>query len=64
MLEPGDTLVTRSSQLARESDDPGKPRRAFNFFPHAQSFFLCESHDQLTTNVYFQDNLLYFLLSR
>ena len=64
MLEPGDTLVTRSSELARESNDPGKPRHAFNFFPQAQSFFLCESHDQLTTNVYFQDNLLYFLLSR
>jgi pimeloyl-ACP methyl ester carboxylesterase len=64
MLEPGDTLVTRSSELARESDDPGRPRHAFNFFPQAQSFFLCESHDQLTTNVYFQDNLLYFLLSR
>lgn len=64
MLEPGDTLVTRSSQLARESEDPGKPRQTFNFFPQAQSFFLCESHDQLTTNVYFQDNLLYFLLSR
>ena len=64
MLEPGDTLVTRSSEVARESNDPGKPRHAFNFFPAAQSFFLCESHDQLTTNVYFQDNLLYFLLSR
>jgi pimeloyl-ACP methyl ester carboxylesterase len=64
MLEPGDTLVTRASEVARESDDPGKPRHAFNFFPQAQSFFLCESHDTLTSNVYFQDNLLYFLLSR
>jgi pimeloyl-ACP methyl ester carboxylesterase len=64
MLEPGDGLVTRASEVARESDDPGLPRHAFNFFPMAQSFFLCESHDQLTTNTYFQDNLLYFLLSR
>jgi len=64
MLEPGDSLVTRSSEVARESEDPGKPRHAFNFFPQSQSFFLCESHDKLTNNVYFQDNLLYFLLSR
>ena len=64
MLEPGDSLVTRSSEVARESADPGKPRHAFNFFPQSQSFFLCESHDKLTNNVYFQDNLLYFLLSR
>jgi pimeloyl-ACP methyl ester carboxylesterase len=64
MLEPGDRLVTRSSQLARESGDPAVPGRAFNFFPQAQNFFLCESHEKLTTNVYFQDNLLYFLLGR
>ena len=64
MLEPGDTLVTRSSQLARESGDPAAPGRAFNFFPQAQNFFLCEAHEKLTTNVYFQDNLLYFLLGR
>lgn len=64
MLEPGDGLVTRASQVARESADPGQPRHAFNFFPQSQSFFLCEAHDRLTGNIYFQDNLLYFLLSR
>lgn len=26
--------------------------------------FLCESHSQLTTNLFFQDNLLHFLLSQ
>lgn len=64
MLEPGDGLVTRASQVSRETLDPGQPRHEFNFFPTSQSFFLCETHDQLTTNVYFQNNLLYFLLSR
>jgi hypothetical protein len=28
-----------------------------------QSFFLCEKHEMLTANPYFEDNLLYFLLS-
>ena len=32
--------------------------------PIRGSFFLCESHGRLTHNLYFQDNLLYFLLSR
>jgi len=34
--------------------------------PHAllrYSFFLCESHDRLTGNITFQDNLLNALLS-
>jgi pimeloyl-ACP methyl ester carboxylesterase len=62
MLEPGDGLVTRSSQTARRplgaaSDD-------FHVLPVRGSFFLCESHGRLTHNLYFQDNLLYFLLSR
>ena len=33
-------------------------------FPIAQSFFLCERHDQLSVNPYFQNNLLNFLLAR
>ncbi len=32
--------------------------------PVSQTFFLCESHGRLTHNLYFQNNLLYFLLSR
>jgi hypothetical protein len=32
--------------------------------PTRGSFFLCESHGRLTHNLFFQDNLLYFLLSR
>jgi hypothetical protein len=64
LAEPGDGLVTRASQVARADEDPGKPRHDFNFFPIAETFFLCESHAHLTSNPYFQDNLLYFLLAR
>jgi pimeloyl-ACP methyl ester carboxylesterase len=62
LLEPGDGLVTRDSQLAKESRDP--LRDGLDFFPIKQSFFLCERHEMLTANPYFEDNLLYFLLSR
>ena len=64
MLEPGDGLVTRTSQTARRP--PGVDREAdgFHMLPVRGSFFLCESHGRLTHNLYFQDNLLYFLLSR
>ena len=62
MLLPGDGLVTRESQLGRgrvagvgAGDDT---------FPFARSFFLCEQHDQLSVNPYFQNNLLNFLLAR
>jgi hypothetical protein len=63
MIEPGDGLVTRSSQLARRPAgvDPG--RDDFHMLPTTQTFFLCESHGRLTHNPYFQNNLLYFLLS-
>ena len=63
MLEPGDGLVPRSSQTARlpAGVDPGD----FHMLPiRGGSFFLCESHGRLTHNLHFQDNLLYFLLSR
>ena len=36
----------------------------FHRLPVMQTFFLCESHETLTSNTYFQNNLLYFLLSR
>ena len=62
LLQPGDMLVPRDSQLGRGLPTvAGQPSA---FFPLAQSFFLCESHDQLTGNVYFQNNLLQFLLGR
>jgi hypothetical protein len=32
--------------------------------PISQSFFLCETHDQLSVNAYFQNNLLNFLLAQ
>ena len=62
LAEPGDMLVTRDSQLGRGLPTvAGQPSA---FFPLAQSFFLCETHDQLSVNAYFQNNLLQFLLAR
>ena len=64
LAAPGDGLVTRASQVGRGNGAPDEPRRDFHFFPHAQTFFLCEEHSQLTSNPYFQNNLLYFLMAR
>jgi len=64
MLEPGDGRVTKPSLLARDTLDPGAPQLDESFLPLAYYFFLCERHDQLTSNVSFQDNLLNVLLSR
>ncbi|MRX27518.1 hypothetical protein [Kangiella sp. HZ709] len=64
MLEPGDGTVTKASLLARHSLDPSVPRHKYSFFPLDYSFFLCEKHNQLTSNINFQDNLLHVLLSR
>lgn len=62
LLQPGDGLVTRDSQLGRGLEvAPGQPG---GIFPLVQSFFLCEQHDQLSVNPYFQNNLLNFLLAR
>lgn len=64
MLEPGDGTVTKASLLARHSLDPSVPRHKYSFFPVDYTFFLCEQHHQLTSNINFQDNLLHVLLSR
>ena len=64
MLEPGDGSVTKASLLARDSLDPGIPRHRYSYFPVSGEMFLCEQHDQLSTNITFQDNLLQYLLSR
>jgi pimeloyl-ACP methyl ester carboxylesterase len=64
MFEPGDGLVTRASQVAREPDGHDRTLADFQILPISQSFFLCESHGRLTHNLYFQNNLLNFLLSR
>jgi pimeloyl-ACP methyl ester carboxylesterase len=63
LFEPGDGLVTRASQVGRATLSSGRERPRFNFFPIAQTFFLCERHGQLTVNPYFQNNLLYFLFA-
>ena len=63
MFEPGDGLVTRTSQLARRPPGVDLARDDFHMLPFTQTFFLCESHGRLTHNLYFQNNLLNFLLS-
>lgn len=64
MLEPGDGRVTKPSLFAREALDPSIPRHPYSFFPMDHSILLCESHDSLTGNVSFQNNLLNILLTR
>lgn len=58
---PGDGLVTRESQLARASTAYLDSDLQNDLFPIAQTTFFCESHELLTGNPYFQNNLLYFL---
>lgn len=64
LLEPGDGSVTKASLLGRNVLDPSVQRHRFIHLPVEQSFFLCESHESLTGNLNFQDNLLNTLLSR
>jgi pimeloyl-ACP methyl ester carboxylesterase len=64
MMEPGDGRVTKPSLLARDTLDPTAPQLDESFIPIAYWFFLCERHDQLTSNASFQDNLLNVLLMK
>lgn len=57
LFEPGDGLVTRRSQIG-----PGIVGTAAQ--PRPQNIFLCEEHGHLTSNPYFRNNLLLFLLGR
>ncbi len=52
LTAPGDGLVTRASQESTGIES----------IPIRQSFFLCEKHESLVRNSYFQNNLLNFLL--
>ena len=63
MLEPGDGRVTKPSLLAREALDPTVPRHRYSHFPLDYATMLCETHDTLTGNIHFQDNLLNILLT-
>lgn len=63
MFEPGDTVVTRSSLLGRSTLNVAAPRVGIESLRVAHSVFLCEQHQQLTSNPSFQDNLLNALLS-
>ncbi len=64
LLEPGDGSVTKASLLGRNSLDPSVKRHKYSFFPLDHAIFLCETHNNLTGNINFQDNLLNELLSR
>lgn len=64
LLEPGDGSVTKASLLGRNILDSSVKRHEYIFLPVQQSFFLCVSHNSLTGNLNFQDNLLNTLLSR
>ncbi|MBK1621696.1 hypothetical protein CKO42_25570 [Lamprobacter modestohalophilus] len=64
MLEPGDGTVTKASLLARNVLDPLVPRHPWSFFPLDYPLLLCAEHSALTGNLFFQDNLLHFLLHR
>jgi hypothetical protein len=64
MLEPGDGLVTRSSQTARRPLELAPATRASTMLPIRAASSCANRHGRLTHNLYFQDNLLYFLLSR
>ncbi len=63
MLEPGDGKVTKSSLLARNTLDPTVARHWYVDFPLDYPIFLCEKHDRIPGNIFFQDNLLHILLS-
>ncbi len=66
MFEPGDGVIPRASQVGRLSEAEATPEAVARFhpLPVSQTFFLCESHGRLTHNLYFQNNLLYFLMAR
>jgi len=63
MLEPGDGRVTKPSLFARDALNPTVPRHRYIHFPLDYAMMLCETHDTLTGNIHFQDNLLNILLS-
>lgn len=64
MLEPGDGKVTKSSLLARNTLDPAVARQWYVDFPLDYPLFLCEKHERIPGNIFFQDNLLHILLSQ
>ena len=63
LMEPGDTVVTKASLLARYSDNPAISEGEATFFRTDYAVFFCGTHGNLTGNLTFQDNLLHALLS-
>ena len=58
-----DKVVSKPSLFARDALDPTIPRHRYSHFPLDYAMMLCESHDTLTGNIHFQDNLLNVLLT-
>lgn len=63
MFEPGDGTVTKASLLARTERNVAVARHKYSNFSLDYPVFLCESHERLTGNIDFQNNLLHALLS-
>ena len=64
MYDPGDMVVTRTSLLGRCEQSPYSRCDQINRVNLRHSVFICEKHQTLTGNSYFQDNILHTLLSR
>ena len=62
MYDPGDSVVTRASLLGRCEQSPYARCADISRLNMAQSVFICERHQTLTSNIYFQNNILHTLL--
>jgi hypothetical protein len=64
MYDPGDSVVTRASLLGRCEKSAYSRCDDIRRMNLAHSIFICEMHQTLTSNIYFQDNILHNLLSK
>ena len=64
MYDPGDSVVTRASLLGRCEQSAYSRCDDIRRMNLAHSIFICEMHQTLTSNIYFQNNILHNLLSK
>lgn len=64
MYAPGDSVVIRASLLGRCEHSPYSRCTGINRMHLAHSVFMCEKHQTLTGNFYFQNNILHTLLQK
>lgn len=62
MYDPGDSVVTRSSLLGQCEKSPYARCADISRLNIRHSVFICEMHQTLTSNIYFQNNILHTLL--